>query len=50
MTISDYMKNEHRECDTTFAKAEEAVALGEWEVAQERFLAFSNKTLLHFDK
>ncbi len=50
MSISDYMKKEHRECDITFAKAEEAVALGEWEVAGERFLAFSNETLLHFSK
>jgi len=45
MIISSYMKNEHRECDTLFAASEEAVALGEWEVAGERFLAFSNKTL-----
>ena len=50
MSISDYMKEDHRACDTLFAKAEEAVALGEWEVAGERFLAFSNETLLHFSK
>jgi len=50
MSISNYMKEDHRACDTLFAKAEEAVALGEWEVAKERFLAFSNDTLLHFSK
>lgn len=50
MSIANYMTEEHRACDTTFAKAEEAVALGEWEVAGERFLAFSNETLLHFAK
>ena len=50
MIISNYMKHEHRECDTTFAAAEEAVSLGEWEVAEERFLAFSNETLTHFKK
>ncbi len=50
MSIANYMTDEHRACDTTFAKAEEAVALGEWEVAEERFLAFSNETLLHFAK
>lgn len=44
------MKNEHRECDTLFAKAEEAIAKGEWEVANQHFLAFSNETLLHFKK
>ncbi|MEA3456203.1 MAG: hemerythrin domain-containing protein [Campylobacterota bacterium] len=48
--ISSYMKNEHRECDTLFAGAEEAVALGEWEVGEERFLAFANDTLTHFKK
>lgn len=50
MMISDYMKNEHRECDTFFAAAEEAVALGEWEVANEKYLAFANETVLHFKK
>ena len=50
MIISNYMKNEHRECDTLFAGAEEAVALNEWEVAKQRFLDFSNETLKHFKK
>lgn len=50
MMISDYMKNEHRDCDTFFAEAEEAVALGEWEVANEKYLAFANETVLHFKK
>ena len=50
MIISNYMKNEHRECDTLFAKAEEAIALGEWEVANQHFSAFANETLLHFKK
>jgi len=48
MIISNYMKEEHRECDTLFAAAEEAIALNEWEVANERFLAFANETLRHF--
>ncbi|MEA3490413.1 MAG: hemerythrin domain-containing protein [Campylobacterota bacterium] len=50
MIISNYMKEEHRECDTLFAGAEEAVALGEWEVGEECFLAFANETLTHFKK
>ena len=50
MIISNYMKNEHRECDTLFASAEEAVALGEWDVANEKYLAFANETVLHFKK
>jgi len=44
------MKNEHRECDTLFAKAEEAIALGEWNVSEERFLAFANEIFTHFKK
>jgi hemerythrin-like domain-containing protein len=48
MIISNHMKAEHRECDTLFAAAEEAIALGEWEAANERFLSFANETLRHF--
>ncbi|PHS37990.1 MAG: hemerythrin HHE cation-binding protein [Sulfurovum sp.] len=50
MIITNYMKNEHRECDTLFAKTEEAIAEGAWEVADQHFLAFTNETLLHFKK
>ena len=48
MIISNHMKAEHRECDTLFAAAEEAIALGEWDTADERFLHFANETLRHF--
>ena len=50
MIISTYMKNEHRECDTLFAQAEEAIATGHWEDANEKFLSFANETLRHFKK
>jgi len=50
MIISNYMKNEHRECDTFFAEAEEAVAKDNWETANEKYLAFANETILHFKK
>ena len=50
MIISNYMKDEHRDCDTLFANAEEAVSLGEWQVAEDKFLAFSNETLTHFKR
>lgn len=50
MIISTYMKHEHRECDTIFAAAEEAIVLNEWEVANDKFLAFANDTLQHFKK
>jgi len=48
MIISDHMKNEHRTCDTLFAGAEEAIALKEWQTANDRFLEFANETLKHF--
>lgn len=41
MIISNYMKNDHRECDTLFSKAEEAIARGEWEVQVN--VVFSHK-------
>ncbi len=50
MIISRYMKDEHRECDTIFAKAEGEVADNNWEGAEESFLAFANETILHFKK
>jgi len=50
MIISSYMKQEHRECDTLFAAAEEAIAAGNWEEANEKFLAFANDTITHFKK
>ncbi len=50
MMISSYMKHEHRACDTLFAQAEEAMAAGDWNLADERFLAFANETLRHFKR
>ena len=44
------MKQEHRECDTLFAEAEQAIAEGNWEEANEKFLAFANETITHFKK
>ncbi len=50
MIISHYMKNEHRECDTFFAEAEQAAASGDWVKTEEQFIAFANETLTHFKK
>jgi len=50
MIISQFMTQEHRDCDTGFAKAEQLVAAEKWEEAEEAFLAFSNETLLHFKR
>jgi len=50
MIISQFMTQEHRECDTGFAKAEQLVATEKWKEAEEAFLDFSNETLLHFKR
>ncbi|MFT7823473.1 MAG: hemerythrin domain-containing protein [Sulfurimonas sp.] len=50
MNISSYMKEEHRECDVYFAKAEEAVAKDDWEIAVSQYEAFADETLTHFKK
>jgi len=50
MIISQFMTQEHRDCDTEFAAAEQAAANGDWAKAEEDFLAFSNDTLRHFKR
>jgi len=50
MNISQFMTNEHRECDTHFAEAEQAAAKGDWEEAEKAFLRFSDETLTHFKR
>ena len=50
MIISQFMTQEHRDCDTEFAAAEQAAANGNWQEVEEKFLAFSNDTLRHFKR
>ena len=50
MTISDYMKPEHRACDSLFAEAEGAMINGNFEAAETFFTEFSDETLRHFHK
>ncbi len=50
MSITQYLTEEHRKCDTYYAEAEEKVMEGKWEEAQESFKTFKEKTLLHFQK
>ena len=49
MTIKDFMTHKHRECDHFLAEAEEAAEKGDFDTALERYLAFKNETLKHFD-
>jgi len=48
--ISNYMRDEHRMCDESFAKAEQAVNNGDFKEAFEHFEKFMIDTLKHFDK
>lgn len=46
--IGDYMSQEHRQCDEAFARAEDAVASGDWAAAQAAFEAFHGAMQRHF--
>ncbi len=50
MQISNYLINEHRNCDNIFAKAEKSVIDKDWELTEKNFLEFANDTLRHFKK
>jgi hemerythrin-like domain-containing protein len=45
--ISDFMTNNHRDCDDLFAVAEESVANGKWPKAQAEFEAFRSEMERH---
>jgi len=44
------MTQEHRQCDTEFAKAEQLAAEGKWQETEEAFLLFADDTLRHFKR
>ncbi|SFV53480.1 putative protein [hydrothermal vent metagenome] len=50
MIISQFMTQEHRDCDTEFAQAEQLAAEGKWEEAEKAFLHFADDTLRHFKR
>ncbi len=50
MIISQFMTQEHRDCDSEFAEAEQAVADNKWSKAEEKFIVFANSTLTHFKR
>ena len=50
MEISNFMRDEHRKCDESFAKAEQAVNNGNFKEAFEHFEKFMIDTLQHFNK
>ena len=50
MIISQFMTQEHRDCDTEFAEAEQAAASGDWGKTEEKFIIFSKDILRHFKR
>jgi hemerythrin-like domain-containing protein len=49
MTIKDFMTHKHRECDHLLSEAESAVESGDFDAALEKYQAFKEETLKHFD-
>ncbi|SHK27485.1 hemerythrin domain-containing protein [Thermocrinis minervae] len=47
-SITEYLTEEHRECDRIFAEAEGYVKEERWEEAQKSFATFKEETLKHF--
>jgi len=47
VTVSEFMQENHRECDELFATAEEFVASGDWAPALEAWQAFSSALDAH---
>jgi hemerythrin-like domain-containing protein len=47
--IGSYMIDHHRECDASFARAEEAVGSGDWSRGKAEFEAFAHQMERHFD-
>ncbi|NPA66377.1 MAG: hemerythrin domain-containing protein [Epsilonproteobacteria bacterium] len=49
MTIKDFMTHKHRECDHLLATAEDVVESGDFDDAMQKYIAFKDETLKHFD-
>ncbi len=49
-TITEYLTEEHRECDDLYARVEELVNSERWEEAKIAFEAFKTETLKHFQR
>ncbi len=47
--ISDFLSNDHQHCDQLFAEAEQKVASGEWEAADEEFQRMREAIEHHFE-
>ncbi|MCG8426278.1 MAG: hemerythrin domain-containing protein [Chromatiales bacterium] len=48
--ITETMTAEHRQCDASFAQAEECVAADDWDQGGALYTAFMNETEHHFRK
>jgi len=50
VTINAFMANHHKECDTQFAQAEEAVANGDWQQGSLLWNQFAEELEKHFSR
>ncbi|WP_345984820.1 hemerythrin domain-containing protein [Sulfurimonas sp. HSL-1656] len=48
MMILEFLRDDHRKCDSAFADTESAVAKGDLATAREAFERFNSETLHHF--
>ena len=49
-TINAFMANHHKQCDTQFAQAEEAVANGDWQQGSLLWDQFAQELEKHFER
>ncbi len=49
-TINAFMANHHKQCDTQFAQAEEAVANGDWQQGSSLWGQFAQELEKHFER
>jgi iron-sulfur cluster repair protein YtfE (RIC family) len=49
-SISDFMTQDHRHCDDSYATAEEKVAAGQWDEAGQSWTTFRNALETHLHK
>lgn len=49
MQISEYLTNDHKQCDELFSEVENNISSGNYDKIEEKFENFMNETLSHFE-
>jgi len=50
LSITEYLTEEHRECDSIYAEVERLIREGKWEEGEIAFEEFKSETLKHFER